>query len=337
MKSMALLHLFLIFLLPPPLLVSSSHGRRDLITCLISGGVTNFTTPNSPHYNHLLTISIQNLRYMHVKQPRSKLFNPVAVISPENETQVAVVVRCSQRRPFAILLRGGGHSFEALSSRADHHPFVIVDLANLNRVSLDADAGTAWVGGGATLGELYYSLAVSTSRRGFPAGMCPTVGVGGHFSGGGYGALARKYGLSSDNVVDVRMVDGRGRVLDRRAMGEDVFWAVRGGGGGTWGAIVGWKVGLVEVPERVTVFRVVKSGRSAMVAKLWEKWQVVASSEVDDDLFVQGLVFGGGGGSTGAVSLMFMGMNLQPKLPTLAAMAVFFPELNVTQQDCKEV
>lgn len=56
--------------------------------------------------------------------------------------------------------------------------------------------------------------------------VCPTVGVGRFFSGGGYGNMMRKYGISVDNIVDAQMVDVNKRLPGRESMGEDLFWAI---------------------------------------------------------------------------------------------------------------
>ncbi|MED6136788.1 hypothetical protein PIB30_059071 [Stylosanthes scabra] len=105
------------------------------------------------------------------------------------------------------------------------------------KVQVDVENRAAWVQVGATVGELYYSIGTKTKTLGFPTGACPTIGVGGQFSSGGYGYLLRKYGLAADNIINAHIIDAKGRFLDREAMGEDLFWAIRGGGGASFGTV----------------------------------------------------------------------------------------------------
>ncbi|CAI9090008.1 OLC1v1024683C1 [Oldenlandia corymbosa var. corymbosa] len=145
---------------------------------------------------------------------------------------------------------------------------------------IDIENDTTWVESGATIGELYYAIAQESPVRGFPAGTTPVVGVGRHFSGGGNGYLNRKYGLSADNVVDTIVVDFRGQILNKESMGSDFFWAIRGGGGASFGVILPWKIKLVSVPPVVIVFRLAKTFEQKVI-DLVHKWQCIASDLPD--------------------------------------------------------
>ncbi|KAF9596877.1 hypothetical protein IFM89_013925 [Coptis chinensis] len=167
-----------------------------------------------------------------------------------------------------------GHDYEGLS-HTSQKPFVIIDLIKFRQA-------------GATLGEVYYQIAKVSSTHGFPAGICPTVGIGGHISGGGIGTLSRKYGTAADNILNAYFIDVKGKLHDRKSMGEELFWALRGGGGASFGVIVSWKIKLVSVPSTVTVFNVHKK-LEAGVTILLHKRQNVAD-KFHADLFVRAII-----------------------------------------------
>jgi len=234
---------------------SSLDTREKFVQCLyeyphITTSISNvvYTQTNSS-YSSVLDVSIQNLRFFNGSS------KPLVIVTPLDVSHIQATIICSQRHGLQIRTRGGGHDYEGLSYVAEV-PFVVVDLIKLREIEVDVENSTAWVQAGATLGEVYYGISQKSKTLGFPAGVCPTVGVGGHISGGGYGFLMRKYGLAADNVIDALIVDVNGNLLDKETMGEDLFWAIRGGGGASFGVIVAWKIKLVPVPSTVTVFRV---------------------------------------------------------------------------------
>src|SRR3984885_3383134 len=151
----------------------------------------------------------------------------------------------SNRLPFAI--RCGGHSYEGLSQSAS----VVIDTRLMNAITVDQTTNTATVGAGASLGQLYQAIAAHGFA--FPGGSCPTVGVSGHMLGGGYGYLARPFGLACDNLLSLDLIDAEGQPIHADAQqNSDLFWACRGGGGGSFGIATSYQLKLIPLTSVYT-------------------------------------------------------------------------------------
>ncbi|CAN0884675.1 Berberine bridge enzyme-like Cyn d 4 [Linum grandiflorum] len=222
-------------------LASSSSVHENFIHCLSTSSAANvskitFYTPSDPSYSAVLQFSIQNLRFINT----SSASKPLVIVTPLTTSHVQSALLCSKKHNLHLRIRGGGHDYEGLSYVAPNLlPFFILDLINMSRVTVDVASRTAWVQGGATIGELYYQIGTrGNNTLAFPAGVCPR-----------YGLLLRKFGLAADHIVDAQLVDVEGRVLNRASMGEDHFWAIRGGGGNTFGIVTAWTVKWQQVAD----------------------------------------------------------------------------------------
>ncbi|XVF65379.1 hypothetical protein PTKIN_Ptkin09bG0243800 [Pterospermum kingtungense] len=287
-------------------------------------------TQRNSSYSSVLEASIHNLRFSTPTTPK-----PLVIVTPLNAPHVQSTIHCSKKHGLQIRTRSGGHDYEGLSY-VSQVPFIVVDLVNFRSIDLDIDNRVAWVQTGATFGELYYKIAEKSRNLTFPGGTVPTVGVGGLISGGGYGLLFRKYGLSGDNVIDAQFVDVNGRVLDRKSMGEDLFWAIRGGGGGSFGIVLAWKINLVPIPETVTAFLVSRTLEQNFT-NLLHRWQYVAPNFPDDiysTVIVSTMNSTQDGNRTVVgtfISLFLGGIN-----ELIPMMQERFPELGLVKEDCIE-
>ena len=188
----------------------------------------------------------------------------------------------SNRLPFA--LRSGGHSYEGFSQSTS----VVIDTRLLDAVAFDPRSKTATVGAGASLGAFY--KVVAPHGLGFPGGSCPTVGVSGHVLGGGYGHLARPFGLACDSLLAIDLIDPQGKPVHADAQqNPDLFWASRGGGGGSFGVATGYKFALHPIGN-VLVFRIdwpqLSPERAAAVMKTWQAWAPQAPSQINAHLVI---------------------------------------------------
>ncbi|PIN24096.1 Tetrahydroberberine oxidase [Handroanthus impetiginosus] len=286
-------------------------------------------SPKNSSFTNVLQSHIRNRRFNVSTTPK-----PSTIITPTAESHVSAAVICSKKLKIQLKIRSGGHDFEGISY-VSNQDFAIIDLFNFRTINISLEDQTAWVQSGVSLGELYYRIWEKSNLLGFPAGVCPTVGVGGHFSGGGYGNMLRKYGLSVDHIIDAIIVDAQGRVRDRKAMEEDLFWAIRGGGGGSFGVILAYKIQLVPVPATVTVFRVEKNANDNPVDSVFQYQQVI--DKTDNDLFIRVLLQPVTINNTRRVRATFIGMFLGNSSRLLTITGSQFPELGLKTPDCKEM
>jgi hypothetical protein len=137
------------------------------------------------------------------------------------------VIGFARTHDLPLAVRGGGHNGGGLGSVDDG---VVADLSEMNSVSVDADAKTAKVGGGATWAEV--DAATNPHGLAVPCGIISTTGVGGLTLGGGIGHLTRGCGLTIDNLLSAQVVlaDGQQVTASADENGE-LYWALRGGGG----------------------------------------------------------------------------------------------------------
>jgi FAD/FMN-containing dehydrogenase len=153
--------------------------------------------------------------------------HPALIVRCADVADVIAAVNFGHENGLLVSIRGGGHNAGGLGVCDDG---LVIDLSPIRYTHVDPVARTVRVGGGCTWGDVdhathAFSLAV-------PSGIISTTGVGGLTLGGGLGYLTRKYGLTIDNLIaaDIVLADGRLVTADEQHY-EDLFWALRGGGG----------------------------------------------------------------------------------------------------------
>lgn len=173
---------------------------------------------------------------------------PAAIAYARNADDVARILRTAREAGLGVAVRSGAHSV-AGTSVCDGG--LVLDCGAMDRASVDADAGTAVVGPGATWAD----LDAATAARGLatPGGVVSDTGVAGLVLGGGTGWLTREAGLACDRLTGTEVVTAAGeRVTASADTNPDLFRALRGGGG-NFGVVVSFAFDLVPIPGELAV------------------------------------------------------------------------------------
>jgi len=162
--------------------------------------------------------------------------HPGMIVKCVDVADVIICVNFGRDNGLLVSVRGGGHNAGGLGLCDDG---LVIDLSGIKFVLVDPKEKTVKVGGGNVWGEVDH--ATHPFGLAVPAGIISTTGVGGLTLGGGVGYLARKYGLTIDNLLEADMVLADGSFVTVNAdQNSDLFWAIRGGGG-NFGVVTSFK------------------------------------------------------------------------------------------------
>jgi FAD/FMN-containing dehydrogenase len=172
---------------------------------------------------------------------------PAVVVRAGSNEDVVRTVGFVRAEGLELSIRGGGHNIAGLALTDGG---VTLDMSALNRVEVDRDAGLARVSPGCTLGDV--DRATQEHGLATTLGFVSATGVAGLTLGGGFGYLTRRFGWTIDDLEEVELVTADGSVLRAsRTENDDLFWALRGGGG-NFGVVTRFVFRLHPVGPQIT-------------------------------------------------------------------------------------
>jgi FAD/FMN-containing dehydrogenase len=206
--------------------------------------------------------------YEQARVPFNSRFDAVraqAVARCANPDDVSEVLAFVKRFGLPVAPRGGGHSYGGYSTGTG----VVIDVGPMNAIS--AGSGSATVGAGARLVDVYDQLTAQGVC--IPSGTCPSVGIAGITQGGGIGIVDRSFGLTCDRLLSAQIVTADGRQLTVDANREpDLFWALRGGGGGNFGVVTSFTFQTHQTGDMTEFLASYRFVDAARVLTAWQNW-----------------------------------------------------------------
>jgi FAD/FMN-containing dehydrogenase len=205
--------------------------------------------------------------------------SPQGVAYCETVGDVRTVLSFAQHHDLHVAVRSGGHNAAGWSTTTG----LVLDTSRLRGLAVGASTvslgpGTHGVDAvGALSGQ---GLAVVT-------GSCPTVCAGGYLQGGGFGPLSRKHGMACDRLVAAEVVLANGSVVRADAdTNPDLYWALRGGGGGNFGVVTRFEVRPIPVTRLPNFVLTWPFDAAASVIAAYQDWMAVAPDDLEANVTV---------------------------------------------------
>ena len=221
--------------------------------------------------------------------------HPALIAQPSGAADVQAVVSFARANNLLVAVKCGGHSHSGQST-CDRG--LQIDLSQFRGVRVDPRARRAWVDGGTLLGEVDHECMAHGLVA--PLGTVSHTGVGGLTTGGGFGRLARRFGMSIDNLESVDVVTADGQLRHASAKeNSDLFWGVRGGGG-NFGVVTNFEFRLHPMQREVVAGSVTfPIARAKDVLSMYAQYAATAP----DELYMDPALVLQAGGAPGVVSL----------------------------------
>jgi FAD/FMN-containing dehydrogenase len=237
-------------------------------------------------------------------------------IAAENGADVAAGVNFAREHNLRLVVKGGGHSYKGTSNARDslliwtrrmngielHERFVPQGCDGMKpQPAVTAGAGAIW-------GQMYRAVSVEGGRY-VQGGGCTTVGVAGLIQSGGFGSFSKRYGLAAAGLLEAEVVTADGRVrIANACTNPDLFWGLKGGGGGSLGVVTKVTLRTRELPEYFGgVFGTIKARSDAAYRRLIAKVLGFYEAHLFNPHWGEQMRFDGE--NTLELSMVFQGLN----------------------------
>jgi len=196
---------------------------------------------------------------------------PIAIVYCYDTQDVANAILWSENNQVRLRVRSGGHNYEGYSTGMGK---LVIDTTLMNQIEVDTINDVVKVQAGTRLSLLYEILY--EHGYAFPGGTCPTVAISGLVLGGGIGLSTRYLGLTIDSLVEAEMVDAKGNiVIANQRCNPELFWALRGAGGGNFGVVTSFTFTLKKKVDKITLIQLEwnnnKPARLEFLS-VWQEW-----------------------------------------------------------------